>query len=627
MRGGRWLTIVVYAVCALAVVEGLAWITWQAVRLEGREAAARAEASHQEVVRLALWRMDSILIPLINREDGTPYFHYRAFHSEQQAYTAMYQPLPPDAVLVPSPLLVDSGEFVRLHFELGEDGSMTSPEAPAGNQRDEAEAHYVSSDRVIEAERRLGELRTLLGPEPRAALERRVAPMAIQAGVEAQAGAWQRDEVQSLADSLAQSEGEFDARRQIADLAREAVENTEGLLRRGAGTPPPAPARDRASAEAARDASALGLSGKSVEPEPSNQVVRTPMTPVWVRSPEPELLLVRTVTVRGREAIQGVWLDWPRLRERLVGAVADVAPEAALVPVFDESSAPRALMLASVPALLETPAPVVAGGWTWTPTRVTLVVTWVAVIAAVGAIGLVLRASIRLGERRGRFVSAVTHELRTPLTTFCLYTDMLAQGMVADERARGEYLQTLHRESQRLARIVENVLAYARIGSSRRPRRAAPVTARSLVERVVPVLERRVGQEGFTLEVDGAPEAMETLVGADPEVVERILSNLADNACKYASEAEDRRLLLRVASGGRGVELRFRDHGPGVAGADRHAIFGAFSRGRHDDAIPGLGLGLALARALAREMGGDLRLGSTPGPGAEFVLSLPAVDG
>jgi two-component system sensor histidine kinase KdpD len=107
------------------------------------------------------------------------------------------------------------------------------------------------------------------------------------------------------------------------------------------------------------------------------------------------------------------------------------------------------------------------------------------------------------------------------------------------------------------------------------------------------------------------------------DVVERILVNLADNACKYAAEAEDRTLRVRVGVSGRSLEIRFRDEGPGVAASDRHVIFGAFSRGGHDDSVPGLGLGLALARALAREMGGDLGLSARGGRGAEFVLTIP----
>src|SRR5690606_2621240 len=103
-----------------------------------------------------------------------------------------------------------------------------------------------------------------------------------------------------------------------------------------------------------------------------------------------------------------------------------------------------------------------------------LVITWIAVLAAVVAGGLILRASMRLAERRGRFVSAVTHELRTPLTTFRRYSDMLAEGAIPDEGRRQEYLRTLQAESQRLGTIVENVLEYARLGSARAGGRRAP---------------------------------------------------------------------------------------------------------------------------------------------------------
>jgi signal transduction histidine kinase len=194
--------------------------------------------------------------------------------------------------------------------------------------------------------------------------------------------------------------------------------------------------------------------------------------------------------------------------------------------------------------------------------------------------------------------------------------------MVGDEGARGEYLQTLRRESQRLARIVENVLAYARIGSSKRVRQAAPVELAGLVERVRPALEARAGQDGFSVHVSVDDDAAGVRSHADPDVIERILVNLVDNACKYASSGE-RRIDIHLSREGRMLALRVRDQGPGVASGDRHSIFSPFARGRGDDAVPGLGLGLALARGLAREMGGELRLGAG-GPGATFVLTVPA---
>jgi signal transduction histidine kinase len=261
-----------------------------------------------------------------------------------------------------------------------------------------------------------------------------------------------------------------------------------------------------------------------------------------------------------------------------------------------------------------------------TPTHLTLGVTWLAVLGAVVAIGVVLRASMELSDRRGRFVSAVTHELRTPLTTFCLYTEMLADNMVRDEPRRTEYLSTLKGESRRLAGIVENVLDYARLGERAKAAPPAPVPLADLLADVRPALEAHARRCGMDLAADTAP-ADGALVAADPRTVERILLNLVDNACKYASDSADRRLHLTARSGGDGVEISLRDHGPGVPRGEQARIFEPFHRARRDAQGPkaGLGLGLALARGLARELGGDLRLATPPGDGAEFRLTLPAV--
>jgi signal transduction histidine kinase len=254
-----------------------------------------------------------------------------------------------------------------------------------------------------------------------------------------------------------------------------------------------------------------------------------------------------------------------------------------------------------------------------------LLVAWVAVLAAVVAIGLVLRASLALSDRRGRFVSAVTHELRTPLTTFCLYSQMLADGLVEGEERRAEYLRTLRRESDRLASIVENVLVYARAAGRRREVEPSPVEG--LVRRVIEEQGPAAARAGMSLELD--MEGVEGLqVGVDGPSLERILGNLIENACRYASGASDRRITVRVRPEGRGVEVRVRDRGPGVAWRERHRVFMPFARGRdrRGEESGGLGLGLALARSVARSLGGEVRL-ARPGAGdagAEFVVWLPA---
>lgn len=285
-------------------------------------------------------------------------------------------------------------------------------------------------------------------------------------------------------------------------------------------------------------------------------------------------------------------------------------------------------MLAGIPAGLVPGSWLASGAPVVTPTRITLVVSWIAVLAAVVAIGLVLRASLALSERRGRFVSAVTHELRTPLTTFCLYSQMLADGMVPEGERRHGYLATLKAESQRLAAIVESVLEYARLGARRRAQAspAADATdAAELLGEIVPALAERAARCGLMLQAN-LNHLNGARLRADRASVERILTNLMENACKYAAGADDRRLLLRARRRDHRVEVRLRDFGPGVPRAERRRIFSPFVRAARDAdaAKPGLGLGLALSRWLARAADGDLRLARTRGSGAEFVLILPA---
>ena len=114
-------------------------------------------------------------------------------------------------------------------------------------------------------------------------------------------------------------------------------------------------------------------------------------------------------------------------------------------------------------------------------------------------------------------------------------------------------------------------------------------------------------------------------VRAHVSAVEQILFNLVDNACKYAASASDRRIVLETARSRDRALLKVRDYGPGIARADARRLFRPFSKSARDAAntAPGIGLGLALSRRLARRMGGDLRLDETVTTGACFVLSLP----
>src|SRR5579871_4586025 len=105
---------------------------------------------------------------------------------------------------------------------------------------------------------------------------------------------------------------------------------------------------------------------------------------------------------------------------------------------------------------------------TVTPLRIGLGLAWAAALVALSAVGLGGWSLLDLSERRIRFVPAVTHELRTPLTALRLYLDMLTGGLVKDEERQAEYLQTLHGETDRLHRLVGNVLDFSRRSEERR---------------------------------------------------------------------------------------------------------------------------------------------------------------
>jgi signal transduction histidine kinase len=262
-----------------------------------------------------------------------------------------------------------------------------------------------------------------------------------------------------------------------------------------------------------------------------------------------------------------------------------------------------------------------------------LVVAWTAVVIAGAAVAVLLIGAMSLSERRGTFVSAVTHELRTPLTTFRLYTDLLAEGMVRDESRKSQLYVTLRDEADRLSRLIENVMAYARL-ERRDPRDGLEsVDAAALRSGCLEHLRERAARCDLELDCDETAHSgvagPAPRVKADPSVVEQILLNLIDNACKYASDSSDKRIELALSIDPRHARITVRDFGPGVDPARRKRLFKPFNKSARDAAhsAPGIGLGLALSRRLARDMGGDLTHDALPpgAPGASFTLHLPRV--
>ncbi len=345
-------------------------------------------------------------------------------------------------------------------------------------------------------------------------------------------------------------------------------------------------------------------------------------TPFWQGK---SLIMARQVWVGDRDFLQGCWLDWPAVKEVLMSTLRDQLPNADLVPLTEVGASERSGRMSSLPIRL-IPGRVTIKVPSQSPARFALIFGWSCTVLAGLAGALILRRAVQLSESRGAFASAVTHELRSPLTTFRLYTELLAFGMVP-EAERPSLFNILLAETDRLDHLVKNVLAYARL-ESRRGVNPEPMTLGDLLDRLSPRLTERARQSDLALNLEVDESLRILLLSTDLSVVEQILFNLVDNACKYAASATNRTLHLRASRGDGAIELRVRDHGPGIAPADRRHLFQPFHKPAQKAArsAPGVGLGLALCRRLAKDLGGDLRPEEGVQDGACFVLRLPRAD-
>lgn len=251
----------------------------------------------------------------------------------------------------------------------------------------------------------------------------------------------------------------------------------------------------------------------------------------------------------------------------------------------------------------------------------------VAVVALIVAGSVLLLRQVRLAEdearERATFASNVSHEFKTPLTTIRLYADLLRRNRGADATEKeARYLETITAESERLAQLVGRVLDLGRLERGRLEPRREAVDLAALVVRLAETQRPRLAGAGVVLRVEGA-DAPYPWRG-DAALVDQVLLNLLDNVVKYAASGGEAVVALARGPGG-GPRVDVLDRGPGVPPAFRRRLFRRFERAddRLDARASGTGIGLHLARGLARAQGGDLVHEPRPGGGACFRLALP----
>jgi two-component system, OmpR family, phosphate regulon sensor histidine kinase PhoR len=230
------------------------------------------------------------------------------------------------------------------------------------------------------------------------------------------------------------------------------------------------------------------------------------------------------------------------------------------------------------------------------------------------------RRETELADLRSQFVAHVSHELRTPLTSIQMFAETLALGRVQDPEKQREYLETIARESERLARLVDQVLAFSKIEQGREYRLQS-MALTPIVEAAARAVEPSLTQQGFTLR--RIYSGCAPTVRADADALEQAILNLLTNAMKYSSDSRDIELQLRQC--GSDVFIDVLDQGIGVPAQFREKIFEKFFRAplAAGVAVPGVGLGLTLVAHVAASHGGRVEVRSNEPKGSVFSLILP----
>jgi signal transduction histidine kinase len=244
------------------------------------------------------------------------------------------------------------------------------------------------------------------------------------------------------------------------------------------------------------------------------------------------------------------------------------------------------------------------------------------VLRAVQAEGL-------LARQKTGFVANVSHELKTPLTSIRMFAEMLKTGRQDDEAKRQEYLSLMVSESERLTRLINNVLDFSRMEQGRKLYAMEEVDLFLLCREVVENQRPRYEQNGFHLDLRGETDdavELSVWVRADPESLKQSLLNLLSNAEKYSSERKE--IEVAVHRGQSSVIVEVLDRGIGVSASQAKRIFEEFYRG--DDSLTakvrGSGLGLSITRRIVRDHGGDISYMPRDGGGSIFRIQLPAAE-
>jgi len=231
-------------------------------------------------------------------------------------------------------------------------------------------------------------------------------------------------------------------------------------------------------------------------------------------------------------------------------------------------------------------------------------------------------SQISLTQKQQDFVSAVSHELKTPLTSIRMYGEMLREGW-ADESRKKSYYDFIFNESERLSRLINNVLQLARLSRSEQKAHLMLMTVGEIFDELTPKLQSQLDQAHYQLNIDCDSELRQLSIRIDSDWLTQIMINLVDNAIKFSSNSETKQLDLGCQIQQGNFQILVRDYGPGIAKDQMKKIFKLFYRSENEltRETVGTGIGLSLVQQLASAMQGHVDVVNCD-PGVEFRVSF-----
>ena len=314
----------------------------------------------------------------------------------------------------------------------------------------------------------------------------------------------------------------------------------------------------------------------------------------------------------------------PRLRVKLFGKVA-FSDNVSAWQFSVRYEPPNAV----VPLTVEVYSAQVARLRSWLLGRAVfniLLVVFFVILAGAGVL-LVLRAvrrEIDLARLRAEFVSSVSHELKTPLTSIMMFAEMLKEGRVRGRERLKRYSEIIAAESQRLFRMITNVLDLARIEEGRKQYQMQKTDMREVVRRSLAALSYHIASTGFTVETQFPDQPLQ--VFADPDALEQVTVNLLSNAIKYSRD--EKWVGVRLEKRNSFAILEVEDHGIGIPENEKELVFERFYRTTISRASKsaGTGIGLNLVRTIVEAHGGKVEVESEVGKGSLFRVILPLME-